>query len=75
MCFRVFFLMANVSDLQEPWLFPYAGSRMHFAPEAFSSSYATSLYGFRRFQGLRATSGASNHLHSMESLHFRTNEL
>ena len=48
---------------------------MHFTPAAFSSSYATSLYGFSRFQGLYATSGAINHLQLMESLHFRTNEL
>ena len=68
-------IMANASDAQEPWFFPYAGSRMHFAPAAFSSPYATSLYGFRRFQGLYATSGAINHLPSMESFHFRTNEL
>ena len=68
-------LMANASDLQEPWFFPYAGYRMHFAPADFSSSYATNLYGFRRFQGLHATSGASNHLPPMDSFHFRTIEL
>ena len=67
--------MANATDLQEPWFFPYAGSRMHFTPAAFSSSYATSIYGFRRFQGLHATSGATNHLPPMGSFHFRTNEL
>ena len=67
--------MANATALQEPWFFPYAGSRMHFSPAALSSSYATSLYGFRRFQGLYATSGATNHLPPMESFHFRTNEL
>ena len=65
--------MANASNLQEPWFFHYAGSRMLFAPAAFSSSYATRLYGFRRFQGLHATSGANNHLPPMESFHFRTN--
>ena len=67
--------MANATDLQEPWFFPYAGSRMHFSPAALSSSYATSLYGFRSFQCLYATSGAINHLPPMESFHFRTNEL
>jgi len=67
--------MANASDAQEPWFFPYAGSRMHFTPAAFSSSYAQNLYGFRRFQGLYATSGSINHLPPMESFHFRTNEL
>ena len=41
----------------------------------FSSSYAQNLYGFRRFQGLYATSGSINHLPPMESFHFRTNEL
>ena len=51
-------IMANASDAQEPWFFPYAGSRMHFAPMAFASSYAQNLYGFRRFQGLYATSGS-----------------
>ena len=68
-------IMANASDSQEPWFFPYAGSRMHFAPAAISSSYAMNLYDFRRFQGLYATSGSINHLPPMESLHFRTNEL
>ena len=67
--------MANASDVQEPWFFPYAGSQMHFAPAAFSSSYATNRYAFRRFQGLYATSGSINHLPPMESFHFRTNEL
>ena len=71
----LFTFMANATGLQEPWFFPYAGSRMHFTPAAFSSSYATSLYGFRSFQGLYATSGATNHLPPMESFHFRTNEL
>ena len=58
-------LMANATDLQEPWFFPYAGSRMHFTPAAFSSTCATSLYGFHRFQGLYATSGATNRLPHM----------
>ena len=60
-------IMANASDAQEPWFFPYAGSRMHFTPAAFKSSYAQNLYGFRRFQGLYATSGSINHLPPMES--------
>ena len=73
--FRVLSIVAHASDTQEPWFFPYAGSRMHFAPAAFSSSYAQNLYGFRRFQGLYATCGSINHLPPMEAFHFRTNEL
>ena len=48
---------------------------MHFAPEAFSGTYVSSLYGFRRFQGLHATSGASNHISPMEPFPFRPREL